>query len=202
MFVFGASGHGKVIIDMLETLENVHGVFDDDLQRKDLLGYPVASLPENPCSEQPFLIAVGDNQIRREIYERLADKVQFGTLIHPTAIVSKRSMVGKGTVVMEGAIIKVDSRIGSQVIVNTNASVDHDCAVGDFAHLAPQATLCGGVTVGEGTIIGANATVIPYVKIGAWCRIGAGSVVNKDVPDGATWIGSGLKDVKNRVGKA
>src|SRR5690554_6091444 len=95
---------------------------------------------------------------------------------------------------MEAAIVKVDSKIGSQVIVNTNASVDHDCRGGDFVHLAPQATLCGGVTVGKGTIIGANATIIPYVTIGAWCRIGAGSVVNKDIPDGATWIGSGIKE--------
>src|SRR5690554_5399368 len=198
MFVFGASGHGKVIIDMLETLGIVHGVFDDDPHCIEVLGYLVGRLPEYPDSEHPFFIAIGNNQIRKEIFARLMGKVRFGTLVHSTAIVSKRTTIDPGTVVMEGAIIKVDSRIGSQVIINTNASVDHDCTLGDFVHLAPQATLCGGVTVGEGTMVGANATVIPYVKVGAWCKIGAGSVVNKDVPDGATWIGSGMKESREQ----
>lgn len=193
MYVFGASGHGKAVIELVESLEEIDGVFDDNPLCKEVLGYPVTQLGGDFPSGSRFFIAIGDNRIRREVFRRLNTRVGFDTLIHPTAIVSKRSAVGKGTVVMEGAIIKVDSHIGDQVIVNTGASVDHDCGVGDFVHLAPKATLCGGVTVGEGTIIGAGATVIPGIKIGSWCKIGAGSVVNRDVPDGTTWIGSGLK---------
>lgn len=193
MYIFGASGHGKAIIELVEIQEKVEGVFDDDLLRKEVLGYPVSPLPDDLNVSSSYFIAIGDNRIRKEIAQRIQAKVMYGTLIHPSAMVSSRSAIGAGTVVMEGAIVKVDSVVGEQVIVNTGASVDHDCQLEDFVHLAPRATLCGGARVGEGTMIGAGAVVIPGVKIGSWCRIGAGSVVSKDVPDGATWIGARLK---------
>src|SRR5690606_20654285 len=190
----GGSGHGKAIIELIELTGNVEGVFDDDPLRKELLGYPVSKLPDELDLDVSYFIAIGDNQIRKGLTQRISANVTYGTLIHPSAIVSKRSSIGAGTVVMEGAIIKVHSEIGDQVIVNTGASVDHDCKIGNFVHLAPKATLCGGASVGEGTFVGAGAVVIPGIKIGSWCKIGAGSIVTKDVPDGATWIGSGLKN--------
>lgn len=193
MYIFGASGHGKAIIELLEIQGQVEGVFDDDPLCKEVLGYPVSRLPEDLDLTSSYFIAIGDNKIRKKIVQRIQAKVTYGTLIHPSAIVSRRSAIGGGTVVMEGAIIKVDSSVGEQVIINTGASVDHDCQVADFVHLAPRATLCGGASVGEGTLVGAGAVVIPGVKIGSWCKIGAGSTVTKDVPDGATWIGTGLK---------
>src|SRR5690606_14176620 len=153
MYVFGASGHGKAVIEVAEFQDNVEGVFDDDPSRKEVLGYRVSRLPEPFHSEALFFIAIGDNRIRKELTGRVPENVGYGTLIHPSAVVSKRALVGQGTVVMEGAVIKVDATIGKQVIVNTGASVDHDCYVGDFVHLAPKATLCGGASVGEGTMV-------------------------------------------------
>lgn len=195
MYIYGASGHARVIIDLLEEKESIHGIFDDNVEIREVLGYPVQQgNPHVSNFDQPFIIAIGDNKARKEISKRLEGKARFGTIVHPSAIVSKRSEVGEGSVIMEGVIVKVNCTIGKQAIINTAASVDHDCSLGDFVHLAPQATLCGDIVVGEGTIIGANALILPGVKIGSWCKIGAGSVVNKDVPDGATWIGSGLKE--------
>lgn len=193
MYIFGASGHGKAVIEIVESQDKVEGVFDDDPSRQEVLGYKVSRLPEKIDLSASYFIAIGDNQVRKKVRYRISDQVAYGVLIHPSAMVSQRSVIGLGTVVMEGAIIKVDARVGDQVIVNTGASVDHDCKIGDFVHLAPRATLCGGASVGEGTIVGAGSVVIPGIKVGSWCKIGAGSVVTKDVPDGATWIGSGLK---------
>jgi len=194
MYIFGASGHGKAVIELVEVQDEVEGVFDDNPSRQEVLGYKVSQLPERIDLSASYFIAIGDNKVRKEVRHRISDQVAYSTLVHPSALVSKRSVIGEGTVVMEGAIIKVDATIGSQVIVNTGASVDHDCKVADFVHLAPKSVLCGGAGVGEGSFVGAGAVVIPGVKIGSWCKIGAGSVVNKDVPDGATWIGSGLKE--------
>ena len=193
MYIFGASGHGKAAIELAEIQDEVEGVFDDDPLRKEVLGYPVTQLQDDLDLTRSYFIAIGNNRIRKEVAQRISAKATYGTLIHPSAIVSKRTVIGGGTVVMEGAVIKVDSAVGSQVIVNTGASVDHDCKIGDFVHLAPRAALCGGVSVGEGTLVGAGSVVIPGIKIGSWCKIGAGSTVTKDVPDGTTWIGTGMK---------
>ncbi len=194
MYIYGASGQARAVIDILEVYDKVHGVFDDNPEIKEILGYPV--LPEIPKEftyDQPFFIAIGENRVRRDISQRLKEMAEFSSVIHPSAIVSARAKFEEGTVLMEGAIVKVNSWIGRQVIINTGATVVHDCRICDFVHLAPQATVCGGVSIGEGSLVGANSTVLPGIRIGEWCTIGAGSVVTKNVPDGATWLGNGLR---------
>lgn len=191
MYIYGASGHARVIIDMIDSFEKIHGVFDDNPEVKDILGYPVLGpLPEDLRFKSDLFIAIGDNRIRKKIAEKLAGFCRFANIIHDSAIFSKRANIQSGTVIMEGAIVKVNTEIGSHVIINTGASVDHDCKIGDFVHIAPQATLCGGITVGEGTLVGANATILPGVKVGRWATIGAGSIVHRDVADHSIWIGN------------
>lgn len=188
MYIYGASGHGRAILDVIESLNgNISGIFDDNLEVKNMLGYGVMGrIPRDFHFDQPLFVAIGDNKIRKRIVELVVGRTDFGTLVHPRAIISGRALIGNGTVIMEGGIVKVNSRIGNQVIVNTGTSVDHDCVIGDYAHLAPQVVLCGGVTIGEGAFVGANTVVVPGIHIGAWCTIAAGTVVAKDVPDGAT----------------
>ncbi len=193
MYIFGASGHGKVIIDLLGPEDRVHGIFDDNTHITQLMEFPVLGpVPDHFIFDHPLLIAIGDNSARQKVYLRYRERADFGRLIHNSAIFSKRATMGGGTVVMERCLVKVDSQLGRQVIVNTAASIDHDCRISDFAHIAPGAILCGGVRVGEGTLIGAGSTVLPGIQIGSWAKIGAGSVVTRNVPDGSTWIGNAL----------
>lgn len=194
MYIYGASGQGRVIIDIVDAYEKIHGVFDDNPEIAEALGYPVlGSVPDEFIFDHQLFIAIGNNSIRKRLALRYENRAKFATIIHESALVSKRANLEEGCVIMEGAIVKVHCHIGKHVIVNTRASIDHECIIGDFVHVAPQATLCGGITVGEGTLIGANVTILPRVKIGTWCVIGAGSIVNTDVPDGETWIGRGPK---------
>ena len=194
MYIYGAAGHGRVIIDMIDSFEKIHGVFDDNPEVKEVLGYPViGTVPDEFQFKSDLFIAIGDNETRMNLSKKLESRVRFANIIHESAIFSKRAVLGDGCVVMEGAIVKVNCVLGNHVIVNTAASVDHDCSIGDFVHIAPQATLCGGITIGEGTLIGANATILPGVKVGEWCIIGAGSIVHQDVPDGFKWVGNKLQ---------
>lgn len=193
MYLYGAGGHARVIIDILKANGvPIDGLIDDNPSLTELLGYPVLHCQDNLY---PLIISIGDNGIRKKI----ADKSdgEFGTAIHPTAIVSPYASVAEGTVVMQGAIIQSCAEIGKHCIVNTGASVEHECQIGDFVHVSPHATLCGNVKVGEGTWIGAGSTVIPGVKIGKWTVIGAGTVVAKDVPDGILLVGERTYRIKS-----
>ena len=198
MLLYGASGHAKVIIDcLLSTGESVVAIFDDDKERKPLLGIEVIHYySEIYHPHQKLIISIGDNGIRREIAGRVSHR--FGQAVHPSARISDHARIGLGSVVFHNAVIQTGSEIGDHVIINTAASVDHDCVVGDFVHIAPKATLCGGITVGEGTMIGAGTTVVPNVKIGKWAVIGAGSVIRKNVPDFALVVGNPARVIKIR----
>lgn len=191
MYLYGASGHAKVVLDILRDQKvNISGLFDDDSSIQVLQGIPVISGIRYPLGA-PLIISIGDNRQRERLSKEL--KVQFGKAIHSSAIVSSTASIGDGSVVIQGSIIQAEASIGNHVIINTGASVGHECIVEDFAHISPHATLCGNVKVGEGTHVGAGAVVIPNIVIGKWCRIGAGAVVIRDVSDHSTVVGNPAK---------
>lgn len=194
MYLYGASGHAKVIIDILLAQGVViNGLFDDNEDIKELLSFPVF---RTGALKSPLIISIGSNKIRKKIADDVQLQCEFGTAIHPSAIVSNYSTIGHGTVVMQNAVIQSSCEIGRHCIINTSASVDHDCFVGDFVHISPNSALCGNVEVGEGAWIGAGTIVTPGVKIGKWSVIGAGSVVTKNIPDNVLAAGNRCKIFK------
>ena len=192
MYLFGASGHAKVIMDILKSQGiDVYALYDENENITELLGKPVL---HHHNFAAPIIISIGNNNIRKLIAEEL--NLEWGTATHSSAIISTYATVGAGSVVMQGAIIQSCAAVGKHCIINTGATVDHDCELQDYVHISPNATLCGNVFVGEGTHIGAGSVVLPGVKIGKWSVIGAGSVVAKDIPDRMLAVGNRCKIVK------
>ena len=196
MYLYGASGHARVVIEILEKNGiKVHGLFDDNLDIKSLLNYPVLGSPDsNKTVEGEVIVTIGINTTRFKIVKK--HQFNYGKAIHQNAEISTRSSIGEGSVVIGNAIINTGAKIGKHCIINTSASIDHDCIIEGFVHISPNTTLCGEVTVREGTHIGAGAIVIPGVTIGKWAVVGAGSVIIRDVPDFATVVGNPGKVIK------
>lgn len=194
MYLFGASGHGKVIVEIAESNNlTIEGFIDTDLNKTSLLGYTV--FHKNPEGKAEVIIAIGSNEVRKKIVNGIKS-FTYPTLIHPSTNISERSILGSGTVIMAGATINVDVNVGQHCIVNTNASIDHDCIIEDFVHLSPNVALAGNVRVGEGTHVGIGACVIQGITIGKWVKIGAGAVIIRDIPDGCTVVGNPGRIIK------
>ena len=192
MNLYGASGHAKVIIDILRSQNiEIEAIYDDNEAVLGLLGIPVLHQKE---IGSPLIISIGNNKIRKRIAENL--NLEYGTAVHSSSIISPYATLGVGTVIMQGAIIQSCAAVGKHCIINTAATVDHDCELQDYVHISPNSTLCGNVFVGEGTHIGAGSVILPGVKIGKWCVIGAGSVVAKDIPDYVLAVGNRCKIIK------
>jgi len=190
MFLYGASGHAKVVIDCLIDLEKpVSGIFDDYSDLMSLNGYDVlGEYDDTYMLEEQMIVSIGDNITRKKIVETIKHK--FGeAIIHPSSSVSKYSRIGDGTVVFHRSVIQSGTHVGKHCIINTSSSVDHDCEIEDFVHISPKVTLCGKVKVAKGTHIGAGATVIPEINIGKWCVIGAGAVITQNLPDYSLVVG-------------
>lgn len=193
MFLYGAGGHAKVIMDILRAEGKcIEALIDDNKELKEVMGVKVVNGELDNIS--PLIISIGNNRTRKLIAEKV--KAEFGMAIHPSAIISDSAVIEAGTVVMQGAIVQACAHIGKHCIINTGASVDHECIIEDFVHISPHSTLCGNVHVGEGAWIGAGTTIIPGVKIGKWSVVGAGSVVTKDIPDGVLAVGNRCKVIK------
>jgi len=197
--IYGASGHGKVVMDIIASIGEYElgYVFDDDVTLKSFKKLEVkTSMREEKLREFPLVFTIGNNEIRKKIVEK-TEHTTAPPMIHSNAIKSPSAVIANGTVVMAGVVINADAQIKSHVIINSGAVVEHDCLLEDYVHISPNAALAGDVNVGEGSHIGIGAQVIQGVKIGKWCTIGAGAVIIEDVPDGATVVGNPAKIIKN-----
>ena len=210
ILIIGASGHAKVIIDIVEKQHvfNIVGLIDTYKKKGTKLDdYKILGseddLPKIISTYNVFggIIAIGDNFSRMKIFEKIAKRIpdfQFVTAIHPKAVISKKVMIGDGSVIMAGAIVNNNSAIGRHAILNTKCSIDHDCLVNDFSSIAPGATLGGGVQIGIGSAISLGANVIENIRIGQHTVVGAGALVLKSIGDYEIVYGVPAKTIRQR----
>lgn len=196
MILFGASGHGKSIIDIAQSIgEPITHIYDDNPPAQSVCNIRVYKFdPRAVHPNEKWIIGIGNNMVRKAVKSRL--NVKFGTLIHISASISKWATLGEGSVVMAQVVINASANVGSHCIINSSSVVEHDCKLGDFVHISPNATIAGGVEIGEGSHIGIGACVLPYISIGKWATIGAGAVIIKNVPDGAVVVGNPGRIIK------
>ncbi len=191
LIIVGAGGHGKVIADI--ALKNGYEdiSFVDDNTTGYCLEFPVVgtsdSLESLNDQKTDFVIAIGNNQIRKRIAEN--HEVNWVKLIHPSAQIAYGVEIEEGTVIMAGAIINPDTKVGRHCIINSCAVIEHDNQLGDFVHVSPNAALGGTVHVGSLTHIGIGAIVKNNISIDEKVVVGAGAVVVKNVEEECTVVG-------------
>lgn len=196
MNIYGASGHSKVIIEIIKSINGkIDIIVDDDVRIKSILEYPVKNNTDALDLNTGTILAIGNNSIRKKLAEGFMGKIE-PAIIHSSAVVSKSARLGYGTVVMANSSINSEAIIGNHCIINTGSVVEHDCKIGDFVHISPNAALAGSVDVGKGSQVGIGAVVLPGVKIGKWVNVGAGAVIIKDIPDFATVVGNPGRIIK------
>ena len=203
--IVGASGHGKVIAELAETLGYDVNFYDD--------AYPSITHVEHwhikgtfedllslEQDETTAFVAIGNNRIRESKVHLLNEKkFALATLIHPSANVSKYALIEYASVILAGAVVNAFATVGMGCIINSGAIVEHDCNVAEFAHISPNAALAGGVSIGKRSWIGIGANINQLLEIGYDTIIGAGSTVVKSIGSNVIAYGSPAVTIKNNT---
>jgi sugar O-acyltransferase (sialic acid O-acetyltransferase NeuD family) len=207
LVIVGAGGLG---IEALWTARAMGGWelvgFADDNPAKAgtlLDGEPVVGntgvLAERFGPDLRFLLAVGDNQVRRQLAATLATQgLRPGTVVHPTARRAPGVEIGAGCYIAPGVTLAPACVLGEHVIVNTNAVIGHECRIGDFTQICPGAIVTGQCRLGCGSYVGSNAALQPGVEVGDWGCVGACSFATTDVAPGQTVMGNPARPMFQR----
>jgi sugar O-acyltransferase (sialic acid O-acetyltransferase NeuD family) len=188
--ILGTSLFAPEVVDIIEdTGEFDVSVFVENQDRtrtgEKLLGLPIVWIGDaGPlATDHRALCSLGTTERRRFVEDVEAMGFGFATVVHPTARVSRRSVVGAGSFLSAGVIVAANTRLEGQILVNRGVLIGHDTVIREFVTLSPGANVAGGVTIGPGTYVGMGATVLDRVRVGAGSVIAAGALVTKDVPD-------------------
>lgn len=173
LLIVGAGGHGRSVAEAVLAAGQYRLVgFVDDAapSLRQVWELPVfgttADLARYRQQADAAIVAVGNNRLREELHNRLCvSGFELVTIVHPSAIVSPRAIIGAGSAIMAGAIVGTEAQLGEGVIVNCAAVVDHHCGVEDFGHLGVQAGMAGGSILGRGAWMQAGSVLGYGVKV-------------------------------------
>jgi len=204
--VFGSAGFAREVADVALACGHRVCLIARDVAEQVAVGEAVGNaydvrLEEPSLFLDPslrFAIGIGENATRRAIAERYRDRVEFMTLIHPSATFGRgqqaRVASSIGTVVCAGVRFTNSIRLGDFGVFNLNATIGHDVRIGAYVNVAPGANISGAVHLDDECWIGTNAAVnqgtlaVPLV-IGARTMIGAGAVVTASCDADAVYAG-------------
>jgi sugar O-acyltransferase (sialic acid O-acetyltransferase NeuD family) len=207
LILIGGGGHCKVCIDIIEQTEQfeIAGILDlPSLIGTDILNYKIIGTDQDISKYVDlgynFLITVGQIKsaaLRESLFNQLKKyKANIATIIAPSAIVSKYSIIEEGTIIMNQVIVNADVIIGENCILNNRCDIEHDTVIGKHVHISTGAILNGSCRIGNGVFVGSNATIANQIIIEDHAIVGAGSVVVKNIKTEDIQAGNPAKTIK------
>jgi sugar O-acyltransferase (sialic acid O-acetyltransferase NeuD family) len=197
IFIYGAGGLGKEILDLLrqaEKYQSCHLYFVDS--NKNLVGTKVAGIEvKHPKFFKPefgsVVLAIGDPQVRRKVVNSLPDQTNYITLVHPSVVMGRSVSIGRGSVISAGSKISCDTVLGEFSHINFNCTLGHDCKIGSYFTAAPGVNISGNVFIGDEVYCGTQAAFKQGITIADNVIIGMSSSVIRSVSEeGVTVFGN------------
>jgi len=145
-----------------------------------------------------FFISFGNMKYRKSVFNLFVNNGWVPVnIIHPNAVISTGSKIGKGVLIECGCLITPNPVIGDNVVVNTGSQVNHDNIIEDHVYISSGIILSGGVTIGSNTLLDDGVIITLGKNVGADCIVGAGAVVTKNIPDKTVWYGNPAKYIRD-----
>ncbi|RAR66717.1 sugar O-acyltransferase (sialic acid O-acetyltransferase NeuD family) [Paraburkholderia unamae] len=202
LLIVGAGGFGREVLAYVEDdnpLFKVKGFLDGrphalDATPRDvpIVGDP---LTYQPLPNEAFMAALGDPQQRFKYTATLRDvhDVDFATVVHPRANVSKHAHLAHGCIIGPGVGISVDTHVGAFTCIQEYTVVGHDARIGEWSQINSHCTIAGGARIGNFVTIHPNCVITSRAVIGDGATVAPGSVVIGRIPAGITVLGNPAK---------
>lgn len=206
--IVGTGGFGKetlaCLIDELVAKgqepqgQIVFMVDDEHYNASEVLGFKVFKKSSLKLDDYKFIVAVGDPAVRQRIVASFSEDVEFATVIHPSAVLSKWVEIGAGSIVTAGVIITCEVSIGAHAHLNLHTTIGHECHIGDYFTTAPGVNVSGNCMFGDRVYLGTNCATRQGVHICDDVTIGMGAVVLKNVAEPGVFIGNPLRKLERK----
>lgn len=180
LIIIGASGHGKVLLDIaLKTGYEVLGFLDDDKSKKTLAGYPVLGTTEQAWD---YFNQSNNLDFKGQELQSDAEGQKAKTYAKAELYCQNQCQAGEN----DNKFCRMDTGIWFVIGIGSNGireKIDRlfeNRPIPWATLVHPSAVLGTGVRLGEGTVVMANAVINPFASVGRHCIINTAAVVEHD----------------------
>jgi sugar O-acyltransferase (sialic acid O-acetyltransferase NeuD family) len=193
--IIGSGGFGREVRALLldnNPNEIVHFFVDDEYVDNNT--NPISSLNIN---EYEVVIAIGNPNLREQIYKKLPKNTKYFTVIHKSVqILDSNVEIGEGSIICPNTILTTNIKIGKHTHLNLGSTVGHDTLIGDFFTTAPGVKISGNCIIGNRVYFGTNSSVREKINICDDVTIGLNAGVVKHIKELGTYVGVPAKKIK------
>jgi len=193
--IIGYGGFGREVRGLLldnNPNEIVHFFVDDEYVDNNT--NPISSLNIN---EYEVVIAIGNPNLREQIYKKLPKNTKYFTVIHKSVqILDSNVEIGEGSIICPNTILTTNIKIGKHTHLNLGSTVGHDTLIGDFFTTAPGVKISGNCIIGNRVYFGTNSSVREKITICDDVIIGLNGGVVKNINEPGTYVGVPVKKIK------
>ena len=153
--IIGAGGHAKVVCDAILSKNefSVVGFVDANVPvDTEVMNGLKVILPQQKLEElkgraEYFIVAIGNNKVREDLFKKLSGILKPATIIHSKAVVAPSATLKEGSVFLANSVVSAYCTIGENCIINAGVVVDHESMIGNHVHLS------------IGTLVGSNSVI-------------------------------------------
>lgn len=206
LIIIGAGNIGKILYEyalLSKSYQNqwiVKGFIDNTIHSMDGEFYPpiISTIDDYiPDKNDVFICAevkVADRFLHSQLIRQKGG--EFVNIIHPSANISKTSIMGSGVFIGAFSTISINTAILDDVLIQDHCNIGHDSRIGEYSHLYVGTILCGRNAIAPKVSIYTGSVIYPDVKIEMSATVGAGSVVNRKVKENEIVIGNPAKKIE------
>lgn len=170
IIIIGAGGHGKVVAEAILSEGKYHLLgFCDDAAPIDTLVFEQYKVVCN--TEQLahlnfdfYIVAIGNNEIRKKIHERLKLQHRAASIIHPFTSISAHASIGAGTVILPGAVVAQGTHIGENCIIGSNVHIDHETIIGDNSYIRNGSCIGSNTNIAAGSYTNTGESIQSFTQ--------------------------------------
>ncbi len=159
LIIIGAGGHAKVVLDAVlkqgEYCVIGFAVDTHPIGTAIMGNYTVVDTTQLanivPTTNTYFVVALGNNNSRKLIFEQASKNSLSATIIHPSAIIASDVTISNGTIILANVTINAGCIIGSNCIINSGVIIDHDCVINANTHLSIGTIVASKITIASET---------------------------------------------------
>jgi UDP-N-acetylbacillosamine N-acetyltransferase len=205
IFIFGIGSLASTVYQLIQEIQEIEVigfVVDDQYHKEDFfLNLPLYKLSTLGI-ENKLVTCIGYKSIRsrKNKFEELKSKgFEFINIIHPSAIISNKTIIGVNNIFFPQVCIEPNVKIGDNNIIWSQSLIGHDARIGDHNYISAKVLVAANSNLKDACFLGNSTSMINDLEIENETYLVAGSILFNNTKECNKYFGNPARKISEHL---